>query len=62
MMTSIRKPHVETVLFSDGKACRLPIYTYQGACLIGQPTASVIRSGILVWVIPGESVTWVEAK
>ena len=51
----------ETVLFLDGTVARLPILFYRGACLVGQPTAGVIWHGKFVWVVPGQSASWVEA-
>ncbi len=52
---------LQTVLFKDGTLARLPVHIYPGACLIGQPTAYVHRKGVMVWVKPGLSVSWVEA-
>jgi hypothetical protein len=49
------------VLFRDGTKSRLPVYCCSGAALIGQPTAYVIRRGQLIWVVPGQSVEFVEA-
>lgn len=51
----------QTILFHDGTTQRLPVHAYGGACISGQPTAYVCRDGKLVWVVPGESVAWVEA-
>ena len=51
----------ELVLFRDGHAAMLQVYVYQGACLVGDPTAYVYRNGQLTWVLPGQSAKWVEA-
>ncbi len=52
---------MSTVLFKDGTASRCMVFIWQGACLVGDPTAYVIRNGEMVWVVPGESVSFVEA-
>lgn len=51
-----------TVLFLDGTMARLPVFVYAGACLDGDPTAYVYRNGKMTWVIPGESVEFIEVK
>lgn len=48
------------VLFKDGKLEFLPVYRYEGAALVGQPTAYVMRANQMVWVRPGVSVDFIE--
>lgn len=53
-------------LFQDGSVGQLPVYRYEGACLIGDPTAYVYRNNQIVWVKPysselNEFIKWVEA-
>jgi hypothetical protein len=49
------------VLMKDGRLVRTQVYTHQGACLVGDPTAYIMLGGELVWVRPGESVSFIEA-
>lgn len=49
------------VLFADGVSTMVPVYVYQGAALVNQPTAYTYRSGRLTWLVPGQSVEFVEA-
>lgn len=51
----------QAVLFADGTMGRYPIHIYDGACLTGDATAYIIRNGTMVWVKPGESVSWIES-
>ncbi len=48
-------------LLRSGAVIRAQVYIYSGPCLIGQPTAYVVHNGTTIWVIPGESVAFVEA-
>lgn len=50
-----------SVLFKDGSMGRHIVQIYQGACLVGDPTAYVYRGSNMVWVVPGESVEFIEA-
>ena len=50
------------VLFADGTSGMYVVNVYGGACLIGDPTAYVMRNGERVWVKPGESVEFIEVK
>ena len=50
-----------TILFKNGQTGRHGVRVYQGACLVGQPTAYTIINGELIWLVPGESVEFVEA-
>lgn len=40
------------VTFADGTVTRLLLNTYDGACLVGDPTVYVYRDSGLVWVKP----------
>jgi hypothetical protein len=51
-----------TVLFLDGTSQRCQVHVCGGACLVGWPTAYVIRDNQTVWVKPGESVSFVETN
>ena len=50
-----------SVLFLDGVALRCEVFVVGGACMVGDPTAFCWRDGRRVWVVPGESVAFVEA-
>ena len=52
--------NVRAVLFADGRIERHNILMYLGACLAGDPTAYVLRDGVVVWVVPGETVAFRE--
>jgi hypothetical protein len=58
-MTTYQNKHA--VLFRDGTSAMAHVYIYGGACMTGDPTAYVIRNGRWVWVVPGESISFVEA-
>ena len=53
---------IRTVLLNSGKLIREIVHVYEGAVMVGDPTAYILipRIGI-VWVKPGESVSFVEA-
>lgn len=51
----------QTVLFKNGSSKRLQVFIYQGAAMVGDPTAYVMVGNEMVWVIPGQSVSWMEA-
>jgi hypothetical protein len=55
------KNGLKFVLFKDGSSAVKQVYLYQGAALVGQATAYVMHAGKLVWVKPGQSVSWVQA-
>lgn len=72
MYTSKSLPNRRVVLFKDGTCAALVVHPIHGACLVGQPTAYVLRhrkpdqdGGIHTFeyteVRPGESVEFVEA-
>jgi len=51
---------MKTILFLDGVTAIKEVQIVGGACLVGQPTAYVVRYGQAVWVKPGKSVDFVE--
>ena len=51
---------MKTILFLDGVTAIKEVHVVGGACLVGQPTAYVVRCGTVVWVKPGTSVDFVE--
>lgn len=53
---------LSTILFADGNIGRHQVFVYTGACLTGQSTAYIYRNKQMTWVVPGESVAWVEVK
>jgi hypothetical protein len=52
---------MSTVLLKSGKIVRAYVEIATGAALIGDPTAFVKLKNKIVWVVPGESVEFVEA-
>jgi hypothetical protein len=52
------------VLFRDGHHGWFLRYNYDGPAIVGQPTVYVYRQigsrMARVWVVPGESVDWIE--
>ena len=50
-----------TVLFLNGQSRRMDIRVIGGGCLNGQSTAYTVRHGERVWLVPGESVMFVES-
>ena len=62
MLVSGKGQGTSLVLFRDGTSGRFAVHRYDGACFTGDPTAYVYRNGVLTWVRPGESVSWVEAE
>jgi hypothetical protein len=51
-----------TVLFQDGTFGRYELNLCGGGCMIGDPTAYVVRRGQTVLVKPGESVQFIEVQ
>ncbi len=51
---------MKNILFLDGKFGKYEVHLVEGACLVGDPTAFVIRKGERVYVSPGQSVEFVE--
>lgn len=49
------------ITFKDNTCGRLQVKFYQGACLVGDPTAYVHRNGQLAWVRNDPHRGWVEA-
>lgn len=59
---SIRPPESrKLVQFKDGSREMHEVFLYEGACLVGDPTAYIQRGSITVWVKPGASVDFIEA-
>jgi len=51
---------IHSVKFQDGTSASKEIYLYVGACFVGDPTAYCIHRGQITWIVPGESVAFVE--
>ena len=51
----------QMVLFHNGEVRKLQVFIYEGAALAGSPTAYVMHGGEMVWVVPGQSVAFVQA-
>jgi len=49
-----------TILWADGKTSRETVFVAEGAAFTGQPTAYAFRNSVRVWLVPGESVQWME--
>lgn len=45
----------------SGKTITARIHFYTGACLVGDPTVYANVDGFVVWVVPGESVDFMQA-
>ena len=50
-----------TILLKTGSVVRKQIHIVGGACFAGEPTAFVVLYGKTVWVVPGQSVEFMEA-
>ena len=49
------------VRFANGTRKLCDVFAYQGACLVGQSTAYVMKGKRAVWVKPGRSTGFVES-
>jgi hypothetical protein len=52
---------MNTVLLKDGTVHRVAVHVIGGAALIGEPTAYAWIGGRFYWLVPGESVEFMEA-